>query len=78
MNFSFNWVTTGVFILQYNLRYLFAYFVVKYVKYITVFPRSSDPFHVVSFYVKWVPTSWAHSMSRRRIKSVCRPFNNTQ
>ena len=24
-------------------------------------PRCSDPFHLVSYYVKWVTTSWTHS-----------------
>ena len=28
----------------------------------TVCPRSSDPFYVVSYYIKWVTTSWAHSI----------------
>ena len=27
----------------------------------TVFPRSSDPFYMVSYYKKWVTTSWTHS-----------------
>ena len=27
----------------------------------TVSPRSSDPFYVVSYYIKWVTTSWTHS-----------------
>ena len=28
---------------------------------ITVCPRSSDPFYVVTYYIKWVTTSWTHS-----------------
>ena len=24
--------------------------------------RSSDPFHIVSYYMKWVTTSWTYSM----------------
>ena len=26
------------------------------------FPRSSDPIYIVSYYLKWVTTSWTHSM----------------
>ena len=28
----------------------------------TVSPRRSDPFYIVSSYMKWVTTSWTHSM----------------
>ena len=28
----------------------------------TVCPGSSDPFHIVTYYMKWVTTSWTHSM----------------
>ena len=27
----------------------------------TVCPRSSDPFYIVTNYIKWVTTSWTHS-----------------
>ena len=27
----------------------------------TVCPRSSDPIYIVSYYIKWVTTSWTHS-----------------
>ena len=27
----------------------------------TVCPRSSDPFTIVSYYMKWVTTSWTYS-----------------
>ena len=27
----------------------------------TVCPGSSDPFYVVTYYIKWVTTSWTHS-----------------
>ena len=27
----------------------------------TVCPRSSDPFYLVTHYIKWVPTSWTDS-----------------
>ena len=26
----------------------------------TVCPGSSDPFHIVSYFMKWVTTSWTH------------------
>ena len=29
----------------------------------TVCPRSSDPFYIVSYYIKWVTTSWTYSIS---------------
>ena len=29
----------------------------------TVFPRSSDPFYVVIYYIKWVTTSWTYRIS---------------
>ena len=28
----------------------------------TVCPRSSDPFYIVSYNIKWVTTSWTFSM----------------
>ena len=28
----------------------------------TVCPRSSDPFHIVSYIIKWVTTSWTYSI----------------
>ena len=27
----------------------------------TVCPRSSDPFYIVTYYIKWVTTPWTHS-----------------
>ena len=29
----------------------------------TVCPRSSDPLYIVSYYIKWVTTSWTHSIN---------------
>ena len=29
----------------------------------TVCPGSSDPFHIVRYYIKWATTSWTHSTS---------------
>ena len=26
----------------------------------TIYPRSSDPFYIVTYYMKWVSTSWTH------------------
>ena len=28
----------------------------------TVCPKSSDPFYMISYYIKWVTTSWTYSM----------------
>ena len=28
----------------------------------TLCPRSCDPFYIVSYYIKWVTTSWAYSI----------------
>ena len=33
----------------------------------TVCPGSSDPFYIVSYYIKWVTTYWTHSMYCRII-----------
>ena len=30
----------------------------------TVCPRSSDPFYIVSYNIKWVTTSWTHRIDR--------------
>ena len=27
-------------------------------------PRSSDPFYLASYYIKWVTTFWSHSTKR--------------
>ena len=32
------------------------------ISYITVCPGRSDPFFIVSYYIKWVTTSWTHSV----------------
>ena len=29
---------------------------------LTVCPRSSDPFYIVTYYIKWVTTSWTDGM----------------
>ena len=36
----------------------------------TVFPRSGDPFYIVSYYIKWVTTSWTHSKKRNKLNIV--------
>ena len=38
--------------------------------YTTVCPRSSDPFYIVSYYIKWVTTSWTYSIVTYDIKWV--------
>ena len=37
------------------------YFEISYT-YHTLCPRSSDPFYIVSYYIKWVTPSWTHSI----------------
>ena len=32
----------------------------------TICPRSSDPFYIVSYFIKWVTTSWTHSIGWRK------------
>ena len=32
----------------------------------TVFPRSSDPFYIATYYIKWVTTSWTYSIRGER------------
>ena len=39
---------------MFSLQTIFAF---------TICPRSSDPFYIVSYYIKWVTTSWTYSMS---------------
>ena len=38
-----------------------------------VCPRSSDPFNIVGYYIKWVTTSWTYSIMH--IKAVTKLFN---
>ena len=33
----------------------------------TVCPRSSDPFYIVTYYIKWVTTSWTDGSCSQRI-----------
>ena len=35
----------------------------------TVCPRSNDPFCIVTYYIKWVTTSWTYSTSSSIVKS---------
>ena len=34
----------------------------------TVCPRSSNPFCVVTYYIKWVTTSWTHSIYTKKLQ----------
>ena len=36
----------------------------------TICPRSSAPFYIVSYYIKWVTTSWTHSIYLKQEKKV--------
>ena len=41
---------------------------------ITVCPRSSDPFYILSYYIKWVTISWTYStFFTSRTEMMCRP-----
>ena len=44
------------------LLYLFFEQYILLCRYYTMCPRSSDPFYIVSYYIKWVITSWTHSI----------------
>ena len=46
---------------------------------ITIWPRSSDSFYMVSYYIKWVNTSWTHSTSLKRLTYITneKPFYQT-
>ena len=39
--------------------------------YITICPGSRDPFYTVSYYIKWVTTSWTHSINAKKKFSWC-------
>ena len=53
------WNLTNIFTLDRNLRHKFCFY------YTTVCPGRSDPFYIVSYYIKWVTTSWTHGMSKK-------------
>ena len=42
----------------------------------TICLRSSDPFYIVSYYIKWVTTSWTHSRSKD-VFDIIAPENKT-
>ena len=35
----------------------------------TVCPRSSDPFYLVTYFIKWVTTSWTNSIMLSEFKA---------
>ena len=39
----------------------------------TICQRSSDPFYLVSYYIKWVTTSWTHSSTTEFENDANRP-----
>ena len=45
-----------------EVQMVFAYNYMFFFPLHTVCPGSTDPFHVVTYYIKWVTTSWTHSM----------------
>jgi len=38
-----------------------------------MFPRSSDTVYIVTYYIKWVTTSWTHSIIVLRYDKKIRP-----
>ena len=42
----------------------------------TVCPRSSDPFYVVTHYIKWVTTSWTYSKKNPQKTKKCKHLNS--
>ena len=44
-------------------KYFFMWFLTycTWIRIRTVCPRSSDPFNIVTYYIKWVTTSWTYS-----------------
>ena len=52
-HFHFSWVKCFI-----SYQFLHGYVLCKIG---TVCPRSSDPFYVVTYYIKWVTTSWIYS-----------------
>ena len=58
------------------------------VSYYTVCPRSSDPFDELTYYIKWVPTSWTYSTTvcfrssdpfySKLLNKMCHYFLDTQ
>ena len=44
--------------------------------YSTVCPRSSGPFYVVTYNIKWVTTSWTHSTTHTTVSTVCPRSSN--
>ena len=45
---------------KYKINFLYLFYICCSRK-VTVCPKSSDPFHIISYYIKWVTTSWTHS-----------------
>ena len=63
IHFSFkNYPFLNVLFIQRIYGYYFFFVAFVFHIFFTVCLGSSDPFYVVSYYVKWVTTSWTHSM----------------
>ena len=41
----------------------------------TMCPRSSDPFYIVTYHIKWVTTPWTYSTIYTRVVFLCEGFS---
>ena len=41
-------------------------------------PRSSEPFYTVTYYIKWVTTSWTDGISQAKRKNKYNRYFNTR
>ena len=53
-------------------KYFYIYICIYIYKYSTAYPGSSDPFYIVSYYIKWITTSFSHSHLVRKNEEQCR------
>ena len=53
------------------------FFVTMYPFQHTVCPRSSDPFYTISYCVKWITTSWTHSIDMEKASKYLLPWAKT-
>ena len=66
----YNKIPRCLYIILYNIYILHVYtlqfcktcYIILFNRNDTICPRSSYPFYVERYYIKWVTTSWTHSM----------------
>jgi len=39
-----------------------------------LYVHASDPFYIVNYYIKWVTTSWTHSIQKGGLIIIIKPF----